>query len=67
MKTVHGLLLNREDLMDEAKELKMKDIEWKHFKVANNGILLPNDFVIFFDNDGNYKLIKIRKDTFVKS
>lgn len=67
MKTVHGLLLNRDDLMDDVKDLKKQDIEWKHFKVAHNGILVPNDFVIFFDDDGSYKLIKVRKDAIVKS
>lgn len=60
MKTFHGLLVEREDLTDENRNQWFDDIKWEDFKLANNGILVPNDVVVFVDTNGRAKLVKNR-------
>jgi len=60
MKTFAGLMLERKDLQDMYLSFPFEVIEWSYFHLANVGVLVPDDIVIFVDTDGRTKIIKNR-------
>lgn len=60
MKTFHGLVVEREDLIEDKQKELFELIDWQDFKLAKNGVILPTDVVIFVDINLRTKLIKNR-------
>jgi len=60
MKSFQGLLLERKDLLDIYAGFPFEVIEWKYFHLAQTGVMLTDDVVVFVDTDGRTKVVKNR-------
>lgn len=60
MKTINGTVLTREDLLGLHIKTPFEKIGYEMFAICYNGIMLPDDIILFNDDDGRTKIIKSR-------